>query len=171
MLLLWTLCTWIQLSEGSATQVITDTVTKKERAIATLDNLIEEDALAKIQGLSAENRERLNQLLEHKDEDMSLSSHRNLSKKIVSELAKSSYTKPNKHNGIRVLLVLFFTVLIIGGCMLISRKMRSYIEQDTSVMITQCRKGKMELYTGQRFYKLKEDIVDCSNVSSLRDEK
>lgn len=94
---------------------------------------------------------------------------RNLSgKDLTNEITD---TKPSKKNGIKLLILLLFVVVIFGGCLFINRKMREYINNDETVMITHHRKGRLELYTGQKFKKFKDDPRDNLDTMSFEQPK
>lgn len=77
-------------------------------------------------------------------------------------------TKNHNENGVKLLVLVVFIILILAGCRFFSRKIREYIENDRTVMITQRRRGKMDILTGApiKYKKFKDEDVK-ENLETL----
>ena len=63
-------------------------------------------------------------------------------------------SQQNKNIGYKLCLILVLIIIIILVFMFINRKITNYIEQENTIMITQPRRGRLELYRGQKFKKM-----------------
>jgi len=77
----------------------------------------------------------------------------------VRRVSKHATTdsKPNKHNGIKLVILLVLIIIIVTGCYYLSRKMTNYIESEKTVTITQPRKGRLGLYKGLKFKRMEDE--------------
>jgi hypothetical protein len=68
-------------------------------------------------------------------------------------------TKHDNKNGIKLLVLIIFIVVIIAWCKFLSTKVRNFVENDRSSMMFPQRKGKLEVLTGStvKFKKFKDD--------------
>ena len=156
----------LQVQEG--TRVQKPSIDNTDHKFRDMKNY-ESDSDNTLQDRMNEASQRLELLKPTDREIQSIVPKRNLSKKDIKK--EITDTKPNKKNGMKLLLLLVIVIIVISSCVFVSRKMKEYINSDESTFVAQQRKGKLELYQGQKFKKMKEEPSENGNNISIQDTK